>query len=457
MFVNPKESVMAIMNTILNSQDSLRSAQELISRIGGVSQILQEHPELKNDREIYGSLLSATKNSADKKIIQFRRRLIVDHCLPFDNKIGKLTITEDELNQLTTDELWTYIEKQCIKSLVISLGEGKSVIYDKGFLKRLLQNKPQIEDLTEMYTLQFEDGSITVPKAKLRLCGEYFENAFDSKMSENTNKVFPFVNMSREAYKEILHAIETEEYDFSKSSEEFKFTAEYFQFYAEFEFSEKIFARQVLEKHLGNVGEVPLPPKELLEAMEAPCPFSNNEKVKTKDTHIITWVPPKVGNNKLSPNRLEALINSDKSGANKIGFDRNWTRFPEGVADQEVEGGYWLMMLKKPLDATKNMTYEVAEHHIQQNYKNYDIPTVKDAMLCVLMNYVCSGEKKERILARENPLRYTWCKENGKFGSSTVWHMIVGALASSGLNVNRIHGARGLVGLCPLRKFCATL
>jgi hypothetical protein len=455
MFVNPKESAMAIMGPVLN-QDSPRSDQELISRIGGVSQILQEHPELKNDKEIYGSLLSATENSADKKIIQFRRGLIVDHCLPIDNKTGKLTITEDELNQLTTDELWTYIEKQCIKNLVISLCEGKSVIYDKGFLKRLLQNKPQIEDLIEMHTLQFENGSMTIPKAKLLLCGEYFENAFDSKMKENTNKVFLFVNMSREAFEEILHAIETEEYDFSKSSEEFKATAEYFQFYVEFEFPKEIFGKEVLEKHLGNVGEVPLPPKELLEAMEAPCPFSKDANLKTKDTHIITWVPQKVGNNKLSPNRLEALINSEKSGANKIGFDRNFTYFPEGVADQEAEGGYWLMMLKKPLEATKYMKYEVAERHVQQNYKIYDIPTLKDAMLCILLNYTCSGEKKERILAREDPLKSTWCKENGKY-ESQFWHMVVGALAPSGLHVIRYYEASDCVGVCPVRKFSATL
>jgi hypothetical protein len=154
---------------------------------------------------------------------------------------------------------------------------------------------------------------------------------------------------------------------------------------------------------------------------------------------------------------LESLINSDKSGANKIGFDPNYRYFPEGVADQEVEGGYWLMMLKKPLETTKNMKYEVAERHVQQNYKNYDIPTVKDAMLCVLLNYVCSGEKKERILARENPLRYTWCKENGKYGSGTVWHMIVGALASSGLFVCYLNVAYDYVGVCPVRKFLGPL
>jgi hypothetical protein len=78
---------------------------------------------------------------------------------------------------------------------------------------------------------------------------------------------------------------------------------------------------------------------------------------------------------------------------------------------------------------------------------------VKDAMLCVLLNYVCSGEKKERILAKENPLRYTWCKENGKYGDGTVWHMIVGALASSGLFVHNDFGAHDDVGVCPVRKF----
>jgi hypothetical protein len=454
MIVNPKDSVLAIMGPVLCDHKSPRSDQELISRIGGVSQILQEHPELKNDREVYGCLLSATENSADKKIIQFRRLLIVGHCLPIDNKSGVLTVTKEEMHQLTTDELWTYIEKQSIKSLVISLGEGESVIYDKGFLKRLLQNKPQIEDLTEMYTLQFDEEIITITKAKLRLCGMYFETALDSGMTESANKKFQFENITIKGLDEILHAIEMDEYDFSKSSKEFIIAAEYLQFYTEFEFPEGIFGKEVLEKHLGDVGEVPLPPKELLEAMEAPCPFSKDANLKAKDTHIITWVPQKVGNDKLSPNRLEALINSDKSGANKIGFDRrDFTYFPQGIADQEAEGGYWLMMLKKPLEATKRMKYEVAEHHVQQNYKNYDIPTVKDAMLCILLNYVCLGEKKERILARENPLRFTWCKENGKYETGTVWHMIVGALASSGLFVFYNDDAIVNVGVCPVRKF----
>jgi hypothetical protein len=486
MIVNPKESVMAILGPILGSQISPRSNQELVRRIGIVSQILKNHPELKNDREVYGCLLSATKNSVDEKIFQFRRSLIVDQCLPIDNKTGILVVTKDEINQLTTDEFWAYIKKQCIKSLVISL-ESESVIYDRGFLKRLLQNKPQIEDLSEMYTLQFDEEIISITKAKLRLCGMYFETALNIGMTETANKNFQFQNIlikehrseSQEppskvaarvlpanifykGFQEILHAIEMDEYDFSKSSEEFNITAEYFQFYAEFEFPEGIFGKEVLEKHLGDVGEVPLPPKELIEAMEAPCPFSNDANLKTKDTHIITWVPLKIGNDKLSPNRLEALINSDKSGPNKIGFKPGWAKFPGALADHEAEGGYWLMMLKNPLevednlnDGVEDMTYEDAERRVN-NYENYGIPTLIDAMLCVLLNYVCSAEKKERILSVYNLVNVTWCQENGRCKKG-VWHMAVGPLAPWGLFVDFKTVSTLHVGVCPVRKFCATL
>jgi hypothetical protein len=300
-----------------------------------------------------------------------------------------------------------------------------------------------------MYTLLFDEVRITISKAKLRLCGTYFETALDSGMTESANKKFQFGNIIK-GFDEILHAIEMEEYNFSKSSEEFTLAAEYFQFYAEFEFPEGIFGKDLLEKHLGNVGEVPLPSKELIKAMEAPCPFSNDANQKTKDTHIITWVPPKVGNDKLSPSRLDAVINPDKSGS----FDRSWTAFIPKGEDEEAKEGYWLIMLKKPLEATKNLTYEVAEHHVQDNYKNYDIPTVKDAMLCVVLNCVCSGEKKERRIARrDNPLNNTWCKENGKLKSGTVWHIIVGAPASLDLYVGNWYSAHNSIGVCPVRKF----
>jgi hypothetical protein len=159
------------------------------------------------------------------------------------------------------------------------------VIYDKGFLKRLLQNTPilTMADLTDMYTLQFEDGNITVPKAKLRLCGEYFEIEFDSGMAENTNKTFQFLKITREVSEEILNSpvshkvtthilpatvskkvfseimgvIETGKSDFSEYSEDFKVAAEYLKFYTEIDFPEGIIGKEELEKYLGNVGEVP--------------------------------------------------------------------------------------------------------------------------------------------------------------------------------------------------------
>jgi hypothetical protein len=113
-------------------------------------------------------------------------------------------------------------------------------------------------------------------------------------------------------------------------------------------------------------------------------------------------------------------------------------------------------MLKEPPLVTKGMREEV-ESYVTDNFKKYEVPLTIDAELCVLLNYT---EKKERILARENPLRYTWCKESGKerFG---IWHMLVGSLAPSGLGVSSddespadpFTAAYGRIGVCPVRKF----
>lgn len=90
MIISPKDNVMSIMEPYLNKQEAPEDGADLIARIEGVSKILQEHPELKNDNELYGSLLSATENSDLFVVDQFRKNLINDHCLYTNNKTGVL-------------------------------------------------------------------------------------------------------------------------------------------------------------------------------------------------------------------------------------------------------------------------------------------------------------------------------------------------------------------------------
>lgn len=221
--------------------------------------------------------------------------------------------------------------------------------------------------------------------------------------------------------------------------------------YVTTEIPEKIIGKELLDKYLVDVGEVAPPPKELLEALEAPCPFSNNGNIKTKDSHVVMWVPKKIDKDKLTLKRLKAHINSDKWGANKIGFDKTYSSFPDRIADQETEGGYWLLMLKEP---ATHMAYAKVEEYVK-NFENYDVPFTIEATLCAFLNYACSGEKQARILARENDvsLRYTWCKEGEKdFYQS--WHMVVGSFSrSSGLLVSPESDGIGWIGVCPVRRF----
>ena len=208
-----------------------------------------------------------------------------------------------------------------------------------------------------------------------------------------------------------------------------------------------------MKQHLGNVGEVPLPPKELLEALETPCPFSKDENIKRKDTHIALWVPKTIDNDILSLNRVEVLMKSKHPEDKTIGFKNMFLIF-QGFVSQEEEGGYWLLMLKKPLDATENLTYKDAKTYMKDNFENYDVPLAIDVILCALLNYVCSGEEQERILPSENSLTFTWCKNHIVDPSEMTWQMVIGNFRSlMGLQVLPDMSKSHAIGVCPVMKF----
>lgn len=372
----------------------------------------------------------------------------------FGDKNGILTISDADLIELSndhakTDVFWNSISSPDTQALVIEFNNKKMQVYEKFLLDQLIEKRPNITDLTELWTLQFSSGDeCEVPTAKLQMCFDFFEAI---RCSED--KV-ALQSVSSESFATVLQEVETGIFNPPNDQDGYDIAVDFLGFYSTSMLPENVIGQEKLEKHLGNIGQVARPTKELLEALEATCPFSNDVNIKTRDSHVVTWVPKKVGKHRLSPNRIEALINSDKSGANRIGFDRDWSHIPQEIADQETEGGYWLIMFKNALEATKEMTFDAAEAYIKNNYKNYEVPSTVEAILCSLLNYVCSGEKKERILARENPLRHTWCKETVRMGIHN-WHTIVGALDPTGLDVDYYHTTSIGIGVCPVRKFLA--
>lgn len=474
MNVSPIDRVIMELSQVLENGGARHPHSFVTERVKRVSELLRGDPTLLEEPEVIKCIEKFQKSYIDPKIKEmikdlmfntraFKRQMTSESDIAsniqyisgigcsFNKKTGVLTITEEALTELSKDEaktheFWNYISRPGTQRLVIKFDNKDALLYEKFLLNQLIEKKPNITDLCEMWTLQFRSGDEReVPKAKLSQCSYVFD-------MESPVKTSKLSLVSYDAFAAILHEVETGEFDPPNDQDGYDIAVDFLAFDSIGPVPESVIGKEKLDKHLGDVGEVPRPPRELLEALKAPCPFSDDVNIKTKDSHVVTWVPKKVGKDKLSPNRIEALINSEKSGANKIGFDRDLTYFPEGIADQEAEGGYWLLMLKKPLEATRRMTCDAAEAYIQNNYENYEVPSTVDAMLCSLLNYVCSGEKKERILARENPLRYTWCKENGRVENDT-WHMVVGALAPSGLRVLDYYVTVVRVGVCPVRKF----
>ena len=464
MDVSLRDLVVMHLSDVLEDRGEQRTDSFVVDKVKRVSEILKGDPTLFEEPEVTKCLQRFRESNIDPRI----KNLITD-LMPssrskhsetstsnilslseidgrFDRETGILILSEKALDELNnddakTEEFWNLISSDTIKRLDIKGEKNNLISYGKTTLIRLveLRNRadlperiPTIKDLTEKVTVTFEDGvNREVTKAKLKLFGEMI-------FIKVSSSIYPFEGtvVSPKVFDLILQEVETGEFDPSINLAEYEEAFDFLDFHPYGVLPESVIGQELLEKYLGDIGEVPRPSRELLEALEAPCPFSNDATIKTKDSHVVMWVPRRCDLGKLSSNRVEALINSEKSGANKIGFERNLCYFPEGVADEEVEGGYWLLMYKKPLEATRGMTYDDAEAHIHNNFENYDVPELIDATLGALLNYACSGEKKERILARENPLRYTWCKKSGRsqFG---VWHMVVGALASSGLCVYR--------------------
>jgi hypothetical protein len=476
MNISPIDRVVMELSQVLEV-DGVRQTESFVTeRVKRVSEFLRGDPALFEEPKVIECIEKFRKSNIDPKIKKmitglmfnssaFKKRKMTSESemassmqhiskigSRFDEKTGILTISEKTLNEISdedahTHEFWNFISRSGAQGLVIEFNNKGPIIYEKFLLNQLLEKRPNIKDLTEMWTLQFDSGVERLePKAKLQLCGTFFDIM---EFSENKTLL---QRVSYDAFETVLHEVETGTFNPPSDQDGYDIAVDFLDFHSIGILPESVIGQEKLNKYLGDVGEVPRPSREFLKALDETCPFSNDVNIKTKDSHVVTWVPKRVGKDKLSPNRLVAITNSDKSGANKIGFDRDFTYLPEGIADQEAEGGYWLLMLREPPVATRGMTYENAEKYIQDNYEDYQIPLTIDAMLCVLLNYICSGEKRERILARENPLRYTWCKENGR-SAYGAWHMVVGALASSGLCVNRHDGARALVGVCPLRKF----
>jgi hypothetical protein len=358
----------------------------------------------------------------------------------FDPQTKTETISEAKLAGKHKETFWDTLESQGAEKLIITCKNGKTVTYEKGFFNRLLENKPDLADLTHFVTVEFSDGSEQEKtKAMLLMCGTTLENLFEVLE-------FPSISLteiSSEDFQGVMHAIENEVVDIISYSEGVQLAMEYLDFHPA---GVGVHGRRDWNARGIDVGEVPPLPKELLKALNQPCPIAKDGS-KMIDTHVILWMPPTLNGAPITVNTLEEMATSAEFGKNKIGYESCDSAIrTDAVINQGLEKGYWLVLYKKPI--AEGQSYEKKQQYITDNCPGYEMPKTRETIACCLMQYGCSGDKKERILAREDEVRYSTSEE--RVGGLQV---VVGGLDSSGFRVRKHYGDFNYIGVCPVRRF----
>lgn len=451
---------------------------ELADRIGAVASILQDHPEMSRDREVYQRLIQLTDGSQIDAVNWFRSNLIFNHAelggtvvfVPSPSLVeeshmgnalaelslqatrlfeetGELLITEEAMRGMGEKAFWDFIEREEVQTLSISLADGTSIVYDKGFVPGLLENRPPLSELTEEVTLRFVDGGHIDKKARLRLCGEFFNRQFDTKVGDAASKKIVFPRQQDGAYLSssglhaILRAI-SEQDELIDARDFLQFTPLQSKVP---ELPAGVHGQADWNQFWGDVGEVPAPPQALLDALEASCPFSDKKSgLKMRDTHFVTWVPPTINGKPLTVNLIEEIANSDKFGDKKIGYSCIYDKIrTDSTVNKPLDKGYWLARAKVQMGGT---TYADQKSHLPGGY---EFPTVREAIVTEFMHRVTSSKEEKPLLAETDPVRYTRCDE------VVDYRCAVGALARAGLDVDFHYDddTYAYVGVSPVRKF----
>ncbi len=196
--------------------------------------------------------------------------------------------------------------------------------------------------------------------------------------------------------------------------------------------------------YFGDVGEEPSLPENIEAILNSPCPFSGDENVKVKDTHMLVLVPATVNREALTLNKLQELIKNPQNGGHATDYGFYNTPIKDAHGSTQVEQSHWVLMTRDVVPGNRNETYDNQKELVNQ-HEGYSLPGALEAAVCILMEHVSSGSK----LFGERPSIYTYCIEK-----VYEYPVVVGGFGSAGLVVFYDDDfSYGLYGAAALRKF----
>ena len=218
------------------------------------------------------------------------------------------------------------------------------------------------------------------------------------------------------------------------------------------------FGKVEWEHYFGVVPDEPSLPNNLDEILNALCPFSGDDRVKVKDTHMLVLIPATVAGEALNLNRLQELIQNPKE--NSSGHVTKYDHYDNDVRDAHGNTGpgrsYWVLMTRDVIPGSRKNVYSEQKKLVRQHEGvGYTLPKALEAAVCILVEHVVSGNK----LFGENPLTLTRCSEvvlTVTPRSETIQDpdpVVFGAFGSKGPFISSDSLLDEDIGVAALRKF----
>jgi|GEM_PF-1777286 len=190
------------------------------------------------------------------------------------------------------------------------------------------------------------------------------------------------------------------------------------------------FGKAEWEKYFGEVGKEPPLPEDIDDILNSPCPFSENESVKVKDTHMLVLIPATVNGENLTLDKLGELIKNPKCGrkARYRYYDDSETK--KQCGQEKIGVSRWVLMTKDVLPGSKGMSLQ-SQRKLVSEYKDYHVPQIAEASVCILMEYIQSGtylfSASKAKPDSPSASTYTLCEETLKYTSKVDYSVMVGA------------------------------
>lgn len=204
------------------------------------------------------------------------------------------------------------------------------------------------------------------------------------------------------------------------------------------------FGKAEWETYFGDIGDEPPLPNDIEETLNNPCPFSGDESVKVKDTHMLVLVPATIDGQQVTLNKLQELTQHPKQGhkTEYLFYDGSWTKNEHG--NTPVGRSHWVLMTRHVIPESRNKSSDHQEAMLKGT--DYVLPQAVEAVACILAEFVVSGTYLYGI---EPLITYTRCAETVK----GKYPVAVGCSGSDGFVVSNFRHDHDDFGIGALRKF----